>query len=363
MLVGFWSINGVGMGHTARVAIIAKSVIELGHEVAFLCESKSQIEFIEGRLPGAPVALARRPWRSDDAEADLFVATRFARQAHILVIDQGTVPEAAVLSPVVGTTGCPVAFVVRWLAPEHWEERVLRRLASYPDMRFRAIAAFPRTFAPHRRTAYADPPQLIFPSGFVVASGGSPSESSGTPRIAFTCGAGGTHSQRGQRELEEALLGVAQACAGPRARKYRADAWVGSNARLVEFAAEMGCFAAVRTFSVSESPRWGDYAVVVGRPSFNTLFEVLDSGATFVTGEFESDQEWTSVLLSKLARRYELINAGVPTAPTIAAAVTRAIVRRERSARGIPSVRPPIATAEVARSIIEMRSTTNGCTC
>jgi hypothetical protein len=108
------------------------------------------------------------------------------------------------------------------------------------------------------------------------------------------------HSASGQRELEEALLGFADATKNA-GRLIEADIFPGRNSALAKLADELDVFARVVPFTATSQPHWCLYDVVMARPGYNTIIEIMRSASTLVVATFENSDEWSSRSLAFLS--------------------------------------------------------------
>lgn len=296
MKVALWAINGVGLGHTVRVCALASAFLRRGCKVKLLFEDRQQARILDSLGTHVEVEYALRPWKHEDvAGENSLKIRRFLSDCGLVVADMASVPPAqSFLNLVKKDTS--VVFLLRWMSHRFLVERVLRRWSDFA--RGNVVVVLPESLF---RLLLGEPleeslPRFWFAPGFVFRSRESRSveksrDGQSAVRLAFTCGAGGTHSARGTDELRQALLGVAEARANLPAGVL-CHAWVGANYELEAVANSCNRFDLVAPLQSSLSPDWSQYQIIFTRPSFNTIVEIMQTKAAILTGHFESDAEW-----------------------------------------------------------------------
>lgn len=299
MIVALWAINGLGLGHTARIRALAEEFVLLGCQVRIAVEHDIQAKYIRHAVgSGVSIATVPRPWKAPDHErAHLRDSLRaFLANADVVIADMASVPPPDEFEPLLPQGVCPV-FLLRWMTKTFWRERVAPRLTAYTQAHIVVVQPCSLQHpalslgAPHTKCT------IWFAPGFLVARPPTNATPSATPAVAFTCGACGTHSLRGHSELAVAIRGLVAAREHvPSTIPF--DAWTGSDSGLRFLAEDSGIFRRVITLDDYIVPEWNQYSVVVCRPSFNTFLEVLQTDAWIVTSTFESDGEWTEATVA-----------------------------------------------------------------
>ena len=306
--VALWAINGIGLGHTARVCALAEKFLLEGCDVRLIFEHEQQASVLGPLSALINVEFAGRPWNLQGCsvvERHANKIRKFLSDCTLVVADMASVAPAGPFLSLVNADA-EIVFLLRWMSRSFLIDRVLKRWTEYN--RGNVIVVLPETLfdlvlgAPSVHPL----PRFWFSQGFVFRdySKEIPErvfERDAPVRIAVTCGAGGTHSTRGTEQLRQVLLGIAEA-KSKLAASVECHAWVGANAELELVARSCGLFDVVARLSSTERPDWSQYQVVVSRPSFNTTVELMQTDAAIITGPFESDGESTPEMLRWLSQ-------------------------------------------------------------
>lgn len=294
--VALWAINGVGLGHTVRVALLMSELHQLGLTIKIICENTKQLAFFPALDDRIEILVAPRPWKVVESEKVQAEATirYFLKDVDGIIADMFSVPRKEDLESLL-PKGIKPIFLIHWMTRGRWNG-VVERLVRYDGAK--AIVVLPQPFF----EGYMGGPisgltllenRVQFLRGFIPRLlPASRIEGIGkNSRIAFCCGAGGVHSEKGMIELEEAMYGVC--LAKKRSRNLIAiDAMVGNNEALRLLALKSGVFD--RVFSTIDNmiPQWDEYQIIVGRCGFTSFVEIMATRAILITCLFESDGEW-----------------------------------------------------------------------
>lgn len=294
MSIVIWAINGTGIGHTIRAVVLARAFIKKDIAVSVVVEHQHQIDYIVANGLEIKTCLCRRPWKdATQQESEPDVREMFSN-ASLVICDMGTIPKASDFRAVV-PAHVPTVFFLRWMTRQCFLERVLRRWDDFDENAFICMAVPFEFMVSYMNGDVPKVPRLFWPPGFMFNGEGASSAiySPRMPhkhRVAFCCGLGGAHSERGKTELRQALLGSAQV-RKVLGSQVRVDAWLGKNNELHSLAVD-GEFDQVFCGLGLNHVTFSEYDVVVARPSFNTTLELMQTTAAMVTGEFECDGEW-----------------------------------------------------------------------
>jgi len=334
--VGLWAINGVGLGHTARQSLVARSVKQSVAAVKFLVEHDQQKAYLEKEGHIDPILVCKRPWKLTNSErnsAEADIRAYFSDISH-LIADMGSIPTRDSLGSSVPPNISPF-FLLRWMTNERWEP-ISRRIQNDPGLK--AIIVAPRdVFESVTKINTASrifTNQIRFIDGFVLPPMYPTTGPKGDPntfRIAFCCGAGGMHSSSGYDEFIEVLLGLSQ-FKNYSGSDLRIDAWVGSSLAVRQMCeAQKSLFETVCGVDTTTRPEWGKYDIVIGRCGYNTFLEVMQTSSVFVTGVFESDQEWDLTSLRGLMKFGVEVFPSIRSNEVCSALVRAVLLARKRT--------------------------------
>lgn len=296
-IIGLWAINGIGLGHTARISLIGKALTRKGVKVKFLVEHLSQRDYLRRENHAGPILIQSRPWKLPQIRkqtAELRIKT-YLSDIDGFIGDLGSIPQRKDIYNLI-PSNVTIHFLLRWMTKQRWES-FIGRLSFYE--RAKAVVVSPREFFEtvtqidtHSFAGLDD--RLVFLDGFIFHRPRNVKRER-TPKIhsiAFCCGAGGVHSTKGLHELQEVVTGL-DLIKQRSGDNVTIDAWIGNNKRLENICSnEHDFFRGVYGANNSPFPNWNEYELVVGRCGYNTFLEVMSTRALFLTSAFESDGEW-----------------------------------------------------------------------